>query len=442
MRRKISLACVLALLFVWSLPGMTALRHVLLLAALLLLWPAAGDAWQGLRAGRWPLLALLAFLFWLIFQALFVSPETSWALGELRGQWLPAGVALAVGMLLASDARRRANAAGVTAALAGVLLLQALIVIVQSVVHWFQHGELLRQLVPLTGGRLEMSFILNILLAMLTTDLILRACRRDTLFRLPLWAVLAALAGALGAAYLAGARNGVPGVAFLSAAALALFWAERGKHIGWRKTGATALLALTLAGSFAYANYQGDPRWKVFAESATLGWDIDHNKAWLDMEKYPLPRLENGEFADHSAFARAAFIRAGLRLVGERPLGVGFGRNAFAHALRIGSADRVRVGHAHSGFIDLAVGGGIPAVLLWLAFAAGLALTGVRRYVHAHDPHGLLLVFLALGYCGRMLIDSVGRDHMLQIFMFLAGYLLLVSRPAEVDGTRGRPLPP
>ncbi|MBK7766700.1 MAG: hypothetical protein IPI44_11610 [Sulfuritalea sp.] len=56
-------------------------------------------------------------------------------------------------------------ASWVTTLLAGVLILQAAIAVGQSLFSWLAHSELRIGSVPLTGGKLEMSYILNILLA-------------------------------------------------------------------------------------------------------------------------------------------------------------------------------------------------------------------------------------------------------------------------------------
>jgi len=66
---------------------------------------------------------------------------------------------------------------------------------------------------------------------------------------------------------------------------------------------------------------------------------------------------------------------------------------------------------------------------LWAAFLGSLMWRGWRAFFDRDNPHGLLLFFLATGYAGRMLLDSVNKDHMLQMFMFLAGLLLMLSAP-------------
>jgi hypothetical protein len=430
MIKKMTLALVLGLLFTWSLPDVPALRYWLLFLSLL--GVARLTSWQSLppvwRANRWVFGLLAAFTLWLVWQAVFISHQTLWALKELKGQWLNALLALGLGVLLACASREKKLWSGaiITTTLIGVWVLQAMIAVGQSVAHWWLHGELLRGLVPLTGGKLEMSFILNMLLAALTVDLLFRACHARRFLQLPWKVVIGAAAISLTSLYLAGARNGVIGLLFLAVSASLLYSIHRIRQQGVRRgmLGGAMLLALVM--SLAVISYQADNRWPAFMESTALGWDIDGQRAWMDIDHAPLPVMKSGVAVDASAYTRVAFIHAGLRLIGELPLGVGYGRNAFSHALRETGVD-AQVGHAHSGWIDLGIGAGIPAVVLWLLFMGSLMVTGGVRYFRDQNPHGLWLLFLASGFIGRMVVDSVNRDHMLQIFLFLAGYLLAMS---------------
>lgn len=435
MSARIAVFSTLALLFVWSLPGLTALRHLLLFAGVLALLPLTRRPAlaAAVQANRWSFITLAALTLWLIAQALFVSLETAWALGELKGQWGNAVLAGALGLLLALAVRGKQipGAAWLTTALAGVLILQAAIAVGQSVVHWFAHGELLEGVVPLTGGKLEMSYILNILLAALTVDLLLRTCRRSRFLRLPLFAVIAALLLALFAMYLAAARNGVIGVLFLSVSALVLYLIETWRRHGGKRALGGGVLLLAIVISFAVTSYRNDGRWQTFAATVPIAWDIDTHRTWLDSEHLPYPTLADGTPAESSAYLRIAFIHAGLREIEAHPLGVGYGRNAFAHALR--QNEEAKVGHAHSGWIDLGVGGGIPALVLWAAFLGSLMAGGALRYFRHADPHALWLLLITAGYAGRMVLDSVNRDHMLQIFLFLSAYLLTVSLPPVAE---------
>lgn len=448
---RLAFGLCLALLFVWSLPGTIALRLLLLVAAVALLtvttWRRAGAGFEtGVRAAAQPLTLIATLTLWLLLQAVFVSAETGWALGELRGQWLPALLALALGVLLAGRADARHLVTGITL----VFAAQAAIAVGQALWHWYSHRELFTQLVQLTGGKLEMSFVLNILLAILTVDLFCRASRRPALLRMPLAAVAALLLLALTSSLLAGARNGIIGIVFLSLSAISLLIFDQHHRLGPRRTVAAAAAIILGITALGIASYRTDPRWQSFVETVPLAWDIDQSDAWMDGDLYGRPMLSECRHLEHgawrcyraecrptlpecryveaSAYLRIAFIRAGLRLIDEHPLGYGYGRNAFVHALRQ-HYPSAQLGHAHSGWIDLGLSGGIPALILWAAFLGSLMWRGWRTFFDKANSHGLLLFFLATGYAGRMMLDSVNKDHMLQMFMFLAGLLLILTAP-------------
>lgn len=421
-----ALALSLALLFVWSLPGTVALRALLLLGALVaaILFSMRGnwrdDVRQICRDAALPLTLITVLTLWLIGQGLWFAAEPTWSIKELRGQWLPALLALLLGLLVA-----RQNERGrLVTAIVLVFTAQAAIAVGQSVWHWFLHDELLTQQVPLTGGKLEMSFVLNILLAFLVVDLFCRATRRPALLRLPLAVVVATLLLTLVSSLLAGARNGIIGIIFLSASALSLFVFDQHHRLGFRRTLTAAVAIMAGVAGLAAANYHTDPRWQHFSETAQLAWAIDTDTGLHDVEA-AWPRLANGEPAETSAYVRIAYIRTGLRLIEDFPLGYGYGRNAFGHALQA-RGQPVR-GHAHSGWIDLGIGGGIPALALWSTLLGSLMWRGWRTFFNDGNAHGLVLFFIATGYAGRMVLDSVNKDHMLQMFLFLIGILLVVT---------------
>ena len=419
----LAFALALALLFVWSLPGTIALRWLLLLGALAVL--ALGctrQDWRRIgRAAALPGLLVAGLALWLLGQATWLAVEPAWSLDELRGQWLPALLALLLGLLLA------ARVAWPATAIVLVFAAQAAIAVGHSIWHWFVHGQLLTQLVPLTGGKLEMSFVLNLLLAFVTVDLFCRISGRSPLLRLPPAAVAGILALALAGSLLAGARNGVIGILFLSFSAVSLFVFDQRRRLGPLRTLAAAAAIVASLAAFTTVSYRADPRWQTFAATAPIAWDIDRHQTWLDASLHPWPKLNSGRDVEYSAYTRIAFIHGGLRLIAEHPLGYGYGRNAFAHALRQRYPE-ARLGHAHSGWIDLGVGGGVPALLLWGGLLAGLMWRGWRAFFRHGNGHGLALFFLATGFAGRMVLDSVNKDHMLQMFLFLAGLLLVLAR--------------
>ena len=170
---------ILSLVFVWSVPGTIALRYGLLLIALVMGTHRIFSPHNGAPDKvHWdlpcaPLIALTVFSIWLLVQALFISQETKWTLSELKGQLLLPLIAGVIGILGAridKDASGK-NGSFLWSGIVLVFALQSAIAIGQSVWHWIEHGSLLRHIVPLTGTKLELSFIVNIMLAIIAVDL-------------------------------------------------------------------------------------------------------------------------------------------------------------------------------------------------------------------------------------------------------------------------------
>ncbi len=420
------------LLFILPIPGTIGLRHSLLLGLVVLLGVRFRYAVPKAAGGMAPVLvALLVLTAWLLFQSAFISPETTWAWREIKSQWFPAILAFSCGVLLlrsGGDGRRF-----VTASILA-LLLQCLFALLVNLPEFLAHGTFPQSATRWTAGKLEISYANNLLLAFLAVDLVFRSFYRCRVSHLPTLMLIAGVAVVIVSNIAYGARNGVLGsVLLLGSLSLVVLWRERKCFEGRRVLGAL-LLCVTLIGTIGWTSYRLDDRWHKFHETLFVGWDIDASKTWLDAGRYPYPSLANGDQVDPSAYVRIAWIHAGLRMVAEYPLGVGYGRNAFGHALR--RTEETRLGHAHSGIIDLAVGAGIPGLLLWLAFVGLSLAAGWRRYRDQSDPNGLILFFVTAGFFGRMLLDSINRDHMLVMFFLLLGTLLPImtdNAPGKID---------
>jgi O-antigen ligase len=440
-RDALVLALLILLIFVLPIPGTIALRYLLLCGLLVALaWmvrrvPGVGAAvW---RAGRAPLLLLVLFSVWLVAQAVAVSAEPGWALSEIRGQWVPAVLALLAGLgigsgFVASRDRVRLAATVVVAALIAQTVFSLAFVFLYSL----KVGYLAGHKTVLTAGKLEISYFNNLLLAFLAVEVIARWVYRQPFLRMPGWLIVVAILLAFYSNLAFAARNGIIGSVLL-VFSLALIVAIREfRRIGALRAIAAGIACAVLVAGLAFASYRQDARWQGLSEKIGVAWDIDRHLAWRDTQRNPLPLTADGTAIDESTYTRIAWIHAGLRLWIEYPLGVGYGRNAFGHALRK-SGDST-VGHAHSGWIDLGVGTGIPGLLLWGALMLALIIVGLRRYFGSGDSLGLVLAFVAGGFSGRMVLDSINRDHMLMLFLLLAGFLLVARDAPEkpINGTR------
>lgn len=427
------------LFFLWPVAHTISARYVLLLVALLLcgyLTYAAGGGlheilFQRLRA---PTLACLLLTAWICIVAIAVSPETQWSLREIAGQWMTGLLALLLGVLAAMLTGKGVfGKLTLLRLVCFLLLLHVLHIDFAGIAGLWQNGELTRPQLELAAGAQNAvyvpglttgpdndSYLTNMLLGILVAEALYRGVRK--LRHLPVGNIVLAgmICAALFSAYLEARRNGLIGLVFLLVFA-ALYWLVEGRRALPGKTVALAVvLALGLTSLAAYVGYRTDPRWRGLQETIPLAWDTENQRAWLDSGRYPLPLLSSGKPVADSNYKRIAFLKEGAKLVRDHPLGLGYGRDAFQHGI-IQKYGAAKLGHSHSGYLDLAIGIGIPGVLLWLAFMGSLLRLAYRGHGENPNMFALLLFILVVDFNLRMLVDSINRDHSLQQFLFLAG---------------------
>ena len=418
-----------AFLLILPVPGTIALRYALLGMLLLISSPLIFRARNALPKTMPALLRLAGWhailLIWLLFQALFFSPETAWALGEIRGQWLPAlsCVFVAAGAIVAARLGGLSRP-GILAFLISIMLLQSILSLAAVVPEVFQTGSFPQGKTTWTAGKLEISYWNNVVLAFLAVDLFSRWRFRHPVSKLKLSQLLFGGVLLLLSNLSFGARNGVIGVVLLIISlAILVLWNERKSLARWHVVlviGGTALLFSV----FTVVHYKLDPRWKTFSETAVVAWDIDGSRNWLNPDSSGYPKTTAGGSVDPSAYLRLSWIHAGLKEISEHPLGVGFGRNAFGHALR--ERFDTKLGHSHSGLIDWTLGAGLPGLFIWLMFLVWLGGGGMHRYLKNNELLGLIQFFVVGGFLGRMFLDSINRDHMLMLFFFVTSILYLL----------------
>ncbi len=434
------LVLVALLLFIWPIPRTISLRDLLLVVCLgLFAWLAYWDRhapfpWQPLRV---PFGLYLALSVWIVFVAFVISDEAVWALGEIKGQWLKATIALVAGGLFGVTIRDDPKALRLALAIVGaVLLLHVLYVVYQAFGGWPPQKVLATRVAGLTEGSDKSNYLTNMLLYFLLAEIFIRSVfhrRFLPVGNIPLTVITVV---ALFAVYVEAMRNGIAELAIVLGVAVILVMRESDRMRRPIIVGITLVLVI-VALVLGYFTMRKDERWQTFLETVPIALDIE-NKAWIN-EAFPQPRLANGQVVDWSNYSRIARMRAGLSLMADRPLGVGFGRNAFGHAVK--QKYGPGASHSHSGIVDLGVGIGVPGILLWLAFLGALLRLGYRGMRESHSFPALALLFLTAGYSFRMLVDSTIRDHMLQMFLFLAAFLAVIVA-GQLHGQQRKTPPP
>jgi hypothetical protein len=422
----LSLFLLSALFFIWPIPHTIAIRYILLAANLiLLLYLTRGAEWKVWPiAPPWLALFYAGFTAWLLIGAVFMSKETAWSLGEIAGQWGTASVALLIGLLAA---RYTLRTQGTQAQKIFIVLIVTLLCIHVLYVDYsglaalFQTEMLTKRLPGLTEGPDKSSYLTNMLMVLLLAELLLRVTYKQRLLALPNTILGLLFALALFSSYLEDVRNGVISLTLLLLLTFLLYARTRLAKVGRVAFVANAVLALALIGLVLFVYVKSESRWRTLLETIPIALDTTTHKAWL-MDDQNQPALASGKLVNPSNYLRIAFAKEGLLLVKDHPLGIGYGRNAFAHGIHA-KYGYGYVGHSHSGLIDLAIGAGVPGVLLWLAWMGAWFRFGLTRYFRHASFAGLALALLVFEFNARMVLDSISRDHSLQQFLFLAGLL-------------------
>jgi len=414
------------LMFFWPIPRTIAVRNIAMaLSLLLFLYLAFKNGVFGLVLSdiqKKVLVILGATTVWFYFQAVFISNETAWALKELM-QWLSAVVCFLLGFLAASIDSK--NAKIVFLIVLAALFIHVFYVDLFAIKHFVSNGGVFpTRLEGLAEGPDKANYLTNWMLAFFGTEVYFRAVKNQKIIPVDNFVLGALLVLTLASSYFETMRFGFIGLIFTFVGFLFLYLLASGS-ISVAKKSSIILISGVVFISFLYISYKSDARWNTLKETIPIALDTEHNKGWLDAKKYGYPKLSNGETVSPSNYERPAWAKEGLILIAENPLGIGYGRNAFGHALKAKYGEGG--GHSHSGIIDLGIGTGVPGMILWITFLGALIYYGFVLFKKQSSYYAMALFFIASGFFFRMIVDSVIRDHMLEQFMFLAAFLLAMS---------------
>ncbi len=425
------LVFVAILMFFWPIPRTIAVRNVAMALSVFVfayLFFKGGIPRLILSDAQRKIFYILsAATVWFYFQAIVVSSETLWALKELL-QWLSALVCFGLGFLVANTEDKRAK-------IVFLITLSAIFVHIFYIdlfaVKFFatNQGIFPTRIEGLTEGPDKANYITNWALAFIGAEIYFRLIKGKRIIPVDNFLLSVIFVLTVASSYFETMRFGFIGLIFTFVGFLFLYLLAA-SSISIVKKSIILILSTAVFASFLYIGYKSDSRWQSVKETAVIALDTHTYKAWLNWDKYPKPILSNGEQVNHSNYMRPAWIKEGLILISENPLGVGYGRNAFGHALKAKYGEGG--GHSHSGIIDLGVGTGVPGMILWVVFLGALIYYGFISFKKHGSYFGMALFFIASGFFFRMIVDSVIRDHMLEQFMFLVGFLLTMSA-REID---------
>lgn len=159
-------------------------------------------------------------------------------------------------------------------------------------------------------------------------------------------------------------KNGVVyGVFLILVFVIQVFLVDFKRH--WIKKTLLAALLLMAGTVFIVNHIQKNASWQTFAVDAKIAIDTNHHDHWKFNGAKGYPNNEFGTMVSSTNYERIAWGKEGLLLLIQNPLGFGLIERSFGHLCKKVWPESV-LHQSHSGWLDLALGIGIPGIILVL----------------------------------------------------------------------------
>ena len=192
-----------------------------------------------------------------------------------------------------------------------------------------------------------------------------------------------------------------------------------------RITSSGIILAIILSASYWGINkhIEKNNAWPNLIADIKVAVDIDHHNYWKNRDDYPLPQNQYGSRVNPSTYERAAWFTVGIHLLTENPLGFGLIHHSFGWLALAEWPDYYKPngnmrGATHSGWMDMALGIGIPGILLiWIPlFAAWYRSLFQKGLWFTYTAWTIPIIMFAY------LSTEVGSAHFTEMLYFMAAF--------------------
>lgn len=450
----ICLLCAVLLILVWPLPGTIAARNIALVLGCLcsLAWMYHTKPLLSLKTIL-PIVCLLAVPVWLWTHYFFLPTDTAAQLYELKGTWLRVvlGTFMAggLGLMIANHPKLIYGIWFAMTALALVGLL-----------NFLRESWLLQQWVipnyhyPYKGKFALVNFITYPCLfayAILQISFLHQTYAPQTIDSKKLGGLALFIlficwfnffnAQALNGALIAGLAGFILLIILIK---LTIF---DSKKITTKKIlfiVFTSLLISIFIISFWKVDLKYHKKLGTLFEDIQLSIEIDKNSAWQeDYRNEQTIRLINseGQEVHHSTYSRVAWFVKGIDFLKDNLLGAGFSHLAFRHYM-IQENPYSRVIMTHSGWLDYALGLGIPGLILtWLAML--LVVKRAYRLTQNTKDTPPLNAHLALWIISGIWLlwwpaELSEREFIEQLFFIVALFATAILQPKIINSISSR----
>ena len=446
----LTLFCSVVLLLVWPIAGTIAVRNIALVLGCLtsLLWIIFYRPQLSLVAYM-PQLCLLSVPLWLWVHYFLLPTDTAAQLYDLQGTWLRVilGVAMATGLGLMISSRMQyqfwlwsAMIALVVAALgmylnsaftAGQFLIpgfQAMFKYKSAVVYFLMWPCMLAYALlhlKLIETHENKPFSWS---GVFGNFLLLGSC----------WAMFIA-AQALNGVLISGLMGTVFIALFLKLSFINHGVSNRRK---WFLLLMFLAMFVTVLTTFWSYDKRHEQKLVNLIGDVRIASQIDKHNAW---QRDPAviqpwtPSNELGRPLNGSTYERVAWFSKGIELLAAYPEGAGFSHRAFRYFMHQENA-RFNVNNTHSGWLDFALGVGIPGLMLtWIAIALVMRralINATRNYSNQIREMALITLWMLAGIWFLWWPTEVSEREFIEYFYFMIALLAAVNCTSPQKNTQ------
>jgi O-antigen ligase len=373
--------------------------------------------------------ALFIFLLYALLHSFYLSENPEWSLRHYRGHLFYPTVYFLTGMLLANfvSNSKKISARTVITVLFLSMFIHVLYIDLVAFDRLWNSGVMTRRYGGLIQHITAANYVTNILLAIIVSEFLYRFRVKIKILPFSNGVLYLLLALCVFSAFVEALRLGDIILVFLGIGSAVIFLYKNNLHSRWARNTIAVGLFVILSVPLAY-NIHSDPRWSKLIETIPLAVDTSNSKHWLD-KKFEAPKTKSGYTVSGSNYERIAWAAKSLEYIYEDPIGIGYSKNALGRAFdkryKGGANEKYSGANAHSAILTLALGIGIPGVLLWFLFVYFVLKESVANLKKSYGYFSILSLFIITGLFSRSFVDENMIDHIFQQYMLILGISLL-----------------
>ena len=380
---------------------------------------------------------LSLFVGYVFFHSIFLSLEPNWSISEFKSHIVYPTIYFIVGLLLANYANNSKNISkeSLITILFYSLFLHILYLDLAAIDFLWHEGSMLRRYGGMMDSPVLPNYLTNILLAMIIAEVVYRLRAKKKVLKVSDSILLLLLIFCIFSTFVEALRLGDIALVFLGIGSSMAFLYNNKEYSAKVKSFISIGLIIVLTIPLIY-NINTDPRWAKLVETVPVAVTSSSDASFINPAA-PVLKTESGFEVTGSNYTRIVYAIKSFKYIVEDPMGVGFGRNAFGHALELRHPEYAKRGmHAHSAILELSVGAGIIATLIWLSFVFVVTKISIIEFRRSLNYYAMLTLFITMGFVGRGFVDANMRDHMFLQFMMMLGiciYFMLIEKNKSLE---------